>query len=221
MMVSKPLSEAEFDWLGDILMKYGNDDSILDVSELDGFFTAIVSGPEMIPPSRWFPVLWGGEGREPEWEDEAEMQRFLTLVMRHMNFVAGILMEQPEDFEALFNINPLSKKTIYIVEEWCFGYMRGVDLGHWPELPDEIDTWLEAIAFHGREEHFDVLRELSLEEHQQTVADIEPAVRKLHAYWLSKREHLRPEPLRAPPKVGRNDPCPCGSGKKYKQCCLH
>lgn len=22
------------------------------------------------------------------------------------------------------------------------------------------------------------------------------------------------------PKVGRNDPCPCGSGKKYKQCCL-
>ena len=22
-------------------------------------------------------------------------------------------------------------------------------------------------------------------------------------------------------KVGRNDPCPCGSGKKFKQCCLH
>ena len=22
-----------------------------------------------------------------------------------------------------------------------------------------------------------------------------------------------------PPKVGRNDPCPCGSGKKYKKCC--
>ena len=27
------------------------------------------------------------------------------------------------------------------------------------------------------------------------------------------------KPLRAGPKVGRNDPCPCGSGKKYKQCC--
>ena len=25
-------------------------------------------------------------------------------------------------------------------------------------------------------------------------------------------------PVRAP-KVGRNDPCPCGSGKKYKRCC--
>ena len=24
---------------------------------------------------------------------------------------------------------------------------------------------------------------------------------------------------RAAPKIGRNDPCPCGSGKKYKHCC--
>ncbi len=28
----------------------------------------------------------------------------------------------------------------------------------------------------------------------------------------------RPEPLKAAPKIGRNDPCPCGSGKKYKNC---
>jgi preprotein translocase subunit SecA len=27
------------------------------------------------------------------------------------------------------------------------------------------------------------------------------------------------EPVRNEPKVGRNDPCPCGSGKKYKKCC--
>jgi preprotein translocase subunit SecA len=29
----------------------------------------------------------------------------------------------------------------------------------------------------------------------------------------------RAQPVRTGPKVGRNDPCPCGSGKKYKQCC--
>jgi SEC-C motif len=28
-----------------------------------------------------------------------------------------------------------------------------------------------------------------------------------------------PEPYIAPPKIGRNEPCPCGSGKKYKKCC--
>jgi SWIM/SEC-C metal-binding protein len=28
-----------------------------------------------------------------------------------------------------------------------------------------------------------------------------------------------PEPKQTEKKVGRNDPCPCGSGKKYKKCC--
>lgn len=32
-------------------------------------------------------------------------------------------------------------------------------------------------------------------------------------------EELRVETLHAPQKVGRNDPCPCGSGKKHKKCC--
>ena len=29
----------------------------------------------------------------------------------------------------------------------------------------------------------------------------------------------RPKPREAEKKVGRNEPCPCGSGKKYKKCC--
>ncbi|HHU7398081.1 SEC-C metal-binding domain-containing protein, partial [Pseudomonas sp. SIMBA_068] len=29
------------------------------------------------------------------------------------------------------------------------------------------------------------------------------------------------QPIKAEEKPGRNDPCPCGSGKKFKQCCLH
>ena len=28
-------------------------------------------------------------------------------------------------------------------------------------------------------------------------------------------------PLEVSPKIGRNEPCPCSSGKKYKTCCLH
>jgi len=28
-----------------------------------------------------------------------------------------------------------------------------------------------------------------------------------------------PTPIKAGNKIGRNDPCPCGSGKKYKKCC--
>ena len=35
---------------------------------------------------------------------------------------------------------------------------------------------------------------------------------------LGSREDEAQQPMRASPKIGRNDPCPCGSGKKYKQC---
>jgi SEC-C motif-containing protein len=38
--------------------------------------------------------------------------------------------------------------------------------------------------------------------------------------WIYTRAvRLGPAPIKAAPKVGRNDPCPCGSGKKYKHCC--
>ena len=37
--------------------------------------------------------------------------------------------------------------------------------------------------------------------------------------YVSKAQAQKAKPARTGPKVGRNDPCPCGSGKKYKQCC--
>jgi hypothetical protein len=40
-------------------------------------------------------------------------------------------------------------------------------------------------------------------------------VAELHAYWKAKRQVVN-----MIPKVGRNEPCPCGSGKKHKKCCL-
>jgi SEC-C motif domain protein len=45
---------------------------------------------------------------------------------------------------------------------------------------------------------------------------------RINGVWLYNREaRLGPAPYKAAaPKVGRNEPCPCGSGKKYKQCCL-
>ncbi len=45
---------------------------------------------------------------------------------------------------------------------------------------------------------------------------------RVNGAWLYTREaRLGPAPYKSnAPKVGRNDPCPCGSGKKYKQCCL-
>lgn len=231
---SDPLTPEDLEFIDEILMKYGNDDSILSASELDGFVTAIVSSPDMIPPSRWMPEIWGGADFAPEWESEDEFHHFIQLVMQHMNFVIDLLMHQPDDYVAMFVLRKFNDREVVVVEDWCFGYMHGVDLGHWIELPEELAACLYAIELHGRGDNFSVLETLSIDEHQTTTADIEPAVRRLYAYWFEQRtgETLsqqmpfgqmqpRQEPVRIEPTVGRNELCPCGSGKKYKRCCLH
>jgi preprotein translocase subunit SecA len=37
-------------------------------------------------------------------------------------------------------------------------------------------------------------------------------------YTEGNQEAVKRTPASAEPKIGRNDPCPCGSGKKYKSC---
>ena len=37
--------------------------------------------------------------------------------------------------------------------------------------------------------------------------------------YVEPEPYIPPTPYIAPPKTGRNEPCPCGSGKKYKKCC--
>jgi SEC-C motif-containing protein len=45
--------------------------------------------------------------------------------------------------------------------------------------------------------------------------------RKLDGRWffMNGEKVAAPPVRRTAPKIGRNDPCPCGSGKKYKKCC--
>jgi uncharacterized protein len=50
---------------------------------------------------------------------------------------------------------------------------------------------------------------------------IEPAVRRLFRHFFAQRKQTGTPYVRESRKVGRNDPCPCGSGKKFKHCCLH
>ncbi|EMV3269413.1 UPF0149 family protein, partial [Escherichia coli] len=100
---SGPLTDREIDWLEEILMKYGMDDSVLCFSELDGLLTAILSGPNMVSPNIWLSAIWGGGDYHPKWSSEREMERFVSLCFQHMNDIAGCLYDAPELFEPIFN----------------------------------------------------------------------------------------------------------------------
>jgi uncharacterized protein len=90
------------------------------------------------------------------------------------------LQDDPEAFTALFYEGEFEGQTITVVEEWCFGFMRGVRLGEWAALPEEAQRWLDSIALHGDEANFPRLEQMSLEQHQQSIEAIEPAVRALY-----------------------------------------
>ncbi|MDR7342170.1 uncharacterized protein J2X14_000558 [Pantoea alhagi] len=222
-MKEGPLTEKELQWLDEMLEKYGNDASIVDVAELDGLLTAVLSGPRSIEPSEWLVALWGGEKRIPKWSNEREMNRFMDLCFQHMNDIADRLAEFPEQFDPLFGVRETEGQDFTVVEEWCFGYMRGVALSDWSSLPQDLQPALDAIALHGKEENFPQLEQLSPEEMEERFAAIRPAALALHDYWIAQPEAVPApqQPVVAEQKPGRNDPCFCGSGKKYKQCCLH
>jgi uncharacterized protein len=76
------------------------------------------------------------------------------------------------------------------------------------------------IHLYGTKGGWERLKEL-VEAHEDRFARIRiaPAARNIHAYWLARRaprEGLRQ--LNKAPDPGRNDPCPCESGKKFKRC---
>ena len=58
--------------------------------------------------------------------------------------------------------------------------------------------------------------ELHAEDREEILGQLTKYVADIGAFWRARRQ--RGAPVRAA-KVGRNDPCPCGSGKKWKKCC--
>jgi len=228
--VSTPLSDDEYHRLDQFLLDRidenadttDRDEGVLGISELDGLFTAIVSGPVTILPSQWIPAVWGDF--EPVWRNKQQVQEICSLMMRHMNAIAGILMESPEAFEPVYLERQVEDHNYTIVDDWCEGYWRGVQLAtaRWGEAGKEIAALLapilaftEKTSWRGHDIGDDQIETL-----QQA---IEHNVRAIHAYWLARRPEQTPitRPVRrSGPRVGRNDPCPCGSGKKYKKCCL-
>lgn len=230
--LSEPLDDEELtqldeflldridDETGDRIAAAGEDEGILDLSELDGFLSALVSSPNVIPPSRWLPALWGVE--EPAWESADQLQEILRLIIRHQNSIAATLLQEPQAFEPMFSESHVEGKTYLIVDEWCHGYMRAVALGAhaWGASDPEIERLLQPIRLWGTEEGWSRIDAMSDEDQTRERNAIPQSVRALHKYCLERRALESAPVRRASPKVGRNDPCPCGSGRKYKHCCL-
>jgi len=225
------IAATEIDELEVFLNSDAVSDDALNISSLHGFLTALVVSPSLIPLSQWFPLIWGEE--EPTFDSEDQAERVLGLVLRLYGSIAEDLAERPEKFAPILlekdqakSPRPDSRGLDIRPEDWCEGFSHGVGLcfEDWdPLIEDDVAGILLApiIAF-SLPESLKKLAEKALFEtaRAELIALLPQAVRAIYEYWAPERAHIGGslvQPARV--KVGRNDPCPCGSGKKYKRCC--
>jgi uncharacterized protein len=209
------------------------DDEAMSLEELDGFFTALHCCPELVPQSEYLPEIVGpGEALDNEdlFPNVEAAKLFWRLVLHHWSLV-GEALESEEPFAPLLQEDA---EGFTFGNEWAVGFLRGVGMreDEWKEVLESEDNFAKLIPILALANENDPDPEarfykepISEELREQLLADLAEGVSFIYRYFAPQR---RSRPVATPPetkiekskrKIGRNDPCNCGSGKKYKKCC--
>lgn len=225
MHLDQPLSDKEFNELDKFLLSDRCSDNAMTLDSLHGYLTALVVGPEAVPLSEWLPQVWGPSAEDaPEFKSDKECERIIGLIARFMNEIAMTFEVAPRDFEPLFCEHEWQGKRLLDAEAWAWGFWVGMNLrtDAWePIWQADTAPLIRPIYLLGAEEIEE--EELSLvddplKSHKLAI-EIESAIPQIYRFWLPHRKSLASTVQREAPKVGRNDTCSCGSGKKFKKCC--
>jgi uncharacterized protein len=126
------------------------------------------------------------------------------------------------------------EKGIFRANDWAIGFVRGMDLrrDEWADfLGDEQcgGCLVPILALAHENDPDPTLRPydepMSAEMREELIVGAAAAVIGIYRHFKTQRLFEARSPLgdttvrRIAPKIGRNDPCPCGSGRKFKQCC--
>jgi len=224
-----PLTDEEIEELDSQLASITEDFDPLDVSMLDGFITGVILNPEDISEERWLPFVYDVHGRaEAQPENPA---RALELIRRRWREIAAAIAARDYFDPVIFPLadeetdEPITDASgIPALEPWAVGFMNALDAfpGVLEHEDEAVVGTLAGILRHLPAEEQDAeLEKLKAEIAKEApLADLDEALEHLVLAVLETADITRPRvPLRREtPKVGRNDPCPCGSGKKYKAC---
>ena len=186
--------------------------------EVQGFMMALLSGPDALNPTNWLPEILGEESLFDA-KERTEIERLV------MAMAADMRMKLNEKIlpDLWFYEDEAGNPDFYT---WCNAYLYALDIvpTDWFEAVDQEefeDLFYPIMALGGiydDEENGEVILHLNEKELTQLESDLPHVLLDIYWYWqaiINKPQTVR----RKGEKVGRNDPCPCGSGKKYKACC--
>lgn len=217
--LSIALTDNEFDRLGAFLERFPE---AMNLEAMDGFFSALICAPEVVPMGEVMSQVWG---EEAEFAGEDEARDIMTLIMRHWNTISRALEEDDLYFPYLLADEAGKARG----NDWALGFYRGMKFSGrgWSELlNDESNgSWIPIFALaHEHDPDPEMNPGAMDDERRQTIiAGMIAGLKRIHQYFAPHRramaQDLSTTYRRNTPKVGRNDPCRCGSGRKYKQCC--
>ena len=222
------LDEAEFDALEAILISDAVPADCMNLEMLDGYLAAIACAPKPVPVEQWMPGVWSADAESMSFASGSAMQEAITLVLRYHNEVVTTLLAEDGWEPFCYAPDEADGDAPAIGDEWASGFDQGLEC--WPEdwaegLSDEqadaIRARLEAVMEPWEADDAGVADE---ETRLGWLRDAAQGARDLAAEWRDLgRPGAAPVDIGAAPArkggPGRNDPCPCGSGKKYKHCC--
>lgn len=209
----------------------------LNYSETAGFLFAVVCCPELIMPSEWLELIFKGEADTSIEEGRQVTMAILSLYNMILEQVEGESMELPPGITVA--AKPMANfETDAPLSQWSKGWITGHDWLYdvWDEnLSEALDTELSSIMmilsfFSNPEVARKIHKEFtsgkeSFEDMVGNMLELLPGAMYAYANMGRAIEVVRDEfgDSYEPPvkvvKVGRNEPCPCGSGVKYKKCC--
>lgn len=197
--LDEPLTDAELDELEAFLASDSVPQDCMDLEMLDGFLTAMISGPDVVQPSEWLPQVWseGGKSASPAFSGSDQAQRIMALVLRHLVGIQRTLTESPTRFRPLLYMPDenarKSERTPPEGTAWCEGYMAGVKLrdDDWQPLYDAADArdWIfpvEALAFGDRDDDFTEWVDTD-EKRESLIDELPVATVLIYRFWQERR----------------------------------
>lgn len=222
------LSDEELHELDNFLLFEVDCDESMTLDTLDGYLHAIAIGPTTLHPRQWMPGIWGeGDSIMPPVESMEKLNRILELIMRLFNSIIAGLEGLPREICPLWGAHKYRGKEYDDAEGWAFGFCDGVKLcaSEWRPLLEtpQGQAWYRPLGLLGEDDFVPEQDALTKTPAMRAklALQIPEAVVAMYEHWLPYRQALyeREVAKTLQSKVGRNDPCPCGSGKKFKKCC--
>ena len=214
------MSDAEVDAYIQGLKALGP--TAMSAGQIDGLLAAVLTATTPADTEAWLASIWLLEQDDPEPDidtDSPAAARAVASILARMKQIADDL--EDGDYAPLFDVD---HDGDVIWETWADGFMVGMTL--------DVDGWSGRIR--SRASAGDATRMMiNLIDVSRYDPDALKNLGPQHVAMLRENapdlltecvlELTRPDRARSPiirgPKVGRNDPCPCGSGKKHKKCC--